>query len=296
MLIAAVLWGFAFSAQSSGMKFVGPMLFVMLRSIVGVAALMTVILLRRFFMQKNTAAKRENQYKDLLVGGTLCGLAIAFASSFQQLGLITTSAGKSGFLTALYIIIVPLLGIFFKRKTGKLLYFAAMLGLAGAYLLCGGIGNISIGDIFTIGCAFMFAVHILIIDRYAVKCDCVMLSCIQFAACAVFSCAGSQVFREAWILHNIIKSLPFWIFCGIGSSAVAFTLQMYAQKFLHPVTASLLMSLESVFALVGGCLFLNEKISFQEFIGCAVIFAAVIIAQIPVKNPAHQQQEGQAEV
>ena len=296
MLIAAVLWGFAFSAQSSGMKFVGPMLFVMLRSIVGVAALLAVILLRRCFMQKNTAEKQKNQYKDLLVGGVLCGLAIAFASSFQQLGLITTSAGKSGFLTALYIIIVPLLGIFFKRKTGKLLYFAAFLGLAGAYLLCGGIGNIGMGDIFTIGCAFMFAIHILIIDRYAVRCDCVMLSCVQFAACAVFSCAGSLLFREEWIFDNIIKSMVFWVFCGIGSSAVAFTLQMYAQKYLHPVTASLLMSLESVFALIGGYLFLNEKISLQEFIGCAVIFAAVIIAQIPIRNPDCQVQEPQEEV
>ena len=289
MLLAAVLWGFAFSAQSSGMKFVSPMLFVMLRSVVGVAALAAVIMLRKCFLPETEIQKTN--LKDLLFGGTLCGLAIAFASTFQQLGLITTAAGKSGFLTALYIIIVPLLGIFFKRKTSNLLYFAVILGLIGAYLLCGGIGNISIGDIFTVGCAFMFSIHILIIDRYAPKCDCVMLSCVQFAACAVFSCAGSLIFREAWIYENIIKSLPFWIFCGIGSSAVAFTLQMYAQKFLHPVTASLLMSLESVFALIGGYLFLKENVSLQELIGCAVIFAAVIIAQIPVKNSVPLEEQ-----
>jgi drug/metabolite transporter (DMT)-like permease len=265
------------------------MLFVMLRSIVGVAALTAVIILRKYIFNKTEIQKTK--LKDLIFGGTLCGLAIVFASSFQQLGLITTAAGKSGFLTALYIIIVPLLGIFFKRKTSNLLYFAVILGLIGAYLLCGGIENISIGDIFTVGCAFMFSIHILIIDRYAPKCDCVMLSCVQFSACAVFACAGSLIFREAWIYENIIKSLPFWIFCGIGSSAVAFTLQMYAQKFLHPVTASLLMSLESVFALIGGYLFLNEKISLQELIGCVVIFAAVIIAQIPVKNSVPQEEQ-----
>ena len=284
MLIAAVLWGFAFSAQSSGMKFVGPMLFVMLRSIVGVAALMTVILLRRFFMRKNTAEKRENQYKDLLVGGTLCGLAIAFASSFQQLGLITTSAGKSGFMTALYIIIVPLLGIFFKRKTSPLLCIAVALSLFGSYLLCGGVGAIGKGEWFVIACAFIYSIHIMVIDRYAAKCDCVRLSCIQFMVATVLASAGSLLSGEPWAAENIHSAMPFWIFCGIGSSATAFTLQMVAQKYLHPVTATLLMSLESVFAVLGGWIFLKEVLTPRELAGCAIIFAAVIITQIPLKK------------
>lgn len=286
MLIAAVIWGFAFSAQSSGMKFVGPMLFVMLRSIAGAAALLVLIgILDYLRCKKITVWGGKNSVQDkknLLYGGIACGAAMTIASTLQQCGLISTSAGKSGFLTALYIIIVPFLGIFFNRKPTLTLWIAAVFAMTGTYFLCGGIGGIGAGDIFTIGCAFAFSIHIMIIDYYAPKCDCVRLSCCQFIAAAVFCAIGSLLFREAWILEKIISSLPFWIFCGIGSSAIAFTLQMYAQKYLHPVTASLLMSLESVFAIVGGWLFLNESISNRELLGCSIIMASIIITLLPV--------------
>ncbi len=288
MLAASVIWGLAFSAQSSGMKFVDPMLFVMLRSIAGVLALVGVIILSDYFKYKKlsvfgTAVDRQSR-KNLIIGGVLCGLMISAASTLQQFGLQSTTAGKSGFLTALYIIIVPVIGIFFKRKTNFMLYMAIILALCGTYILCGSIGQIKAGDIFLIGCAFAFAFHIIIIDFYAPKCDCVRLSCVQFMAAAIFTAIGSLLFREAWIWEKIVASLPFWIFCGIGSSAIAFTLQMYAQKYLHPVTASLLMSLESVFAVLGGRLFLKESISEHELLGCAVIMCAVILAQIPSRK------------
>jgi drug/metabolite transporter (DMT)-like permease len=213
-----------------------------------------------------------------------CGLIIAAASTFQQLGLLKVSAGKTGFLTALYILMVPLLGIFFKRRTSMVLWGAVFMALGGAYLLCGGSGKVGIGEVCVIICALLFAVHILVIDHYVARCDCVRLSCLQFAFAAAASAAASLAFREPWIFDEIIKSLPFWGFCGIGSSAIAFTLQMFAQKYLHPVTAALIMSLESVFAALCGWLLLNERMSKYEITGCILVFAAVILSQIPIKK------------
>lgn len=285
MLLATLLWGFAFSAQSSGMKFVGAMQFVALRSIVGVAALVIVIagldiVLRKRITVWGDAVDRRSR-KRLLAGGILCGVVISCASTFQQLGLLYVTAGKTGFLTALYIIIVPLLGIFCRRRTPILLWGAVLLALGGTYLLCGGVSNIGPGEIFVMICALLFALHIIIIDRFAADCDCVRLSCVQFMAATAVSAIASLIFGEKWLWENIIASLPFWVFCGIGSSAVAFTLQMFAQKYLHPAAAALIMSLESVFAVLGGWLFLNEILSWRELAGCGVILVAVIAAQLP---------------
>ena len=289
MILATVLWGVAFSAQSSGAQIVGPMLFVMLRSVVGVAALIVVIMAFDLVQLKHLTfwgnAETPQARRDLLWGGFWCGLVITGASVCQQAGLRYVSAGKSGFLTALYIVIVPVLGmLFFKRKTNFLLWSAVVLALAGSYLLCGGIGSIGLGEWFVIACAVIYSIHILVIDHYAPKCDCVRLSCLQFAVAAILSGVASPLFGELWSWSEIVRSMPFWIFCGVGSSAIAFTLQMVAQKYLHPVTATLLMSLESVFAVLGGWLFLNEILSARELTGCAVIFCAVILAQLPVKS------------
>ena len=286
MITATVIWGAAFSAQSSAMQHVKPMMFITLRSAVGVVALALVIvifdLVRKqklsFYGDAETSASR----KELLAGGWWCGFCITLASILQQCGVQYTSAGKTGFLTALYIVIVPVMGIFINRKTGPLLWLAVVLALGGSYLLCGGIGNIDTGEWLVIGCAVGYSLHILVIDHYAGKCDCLRLSLIQFAAATVLSLAASLIIREKWVLTGIAASMPFWLFCGIGSSALAFTLQIAAQKHLHPVTASLLMSLESVFAVLGGWLFLREVLSAGELAGCAVIFTAITISQLPI--------------
>ena len=165
-----------------------------------------------------------------------------------------------------------------------MLWAAVVLGLFGSYLLCGGIGAVGKGELFVIACALIYSIHILVIDRYAPNCDCIRLSCIQFAVASVLAGLASLFAGEPWIWQKIAESAPFWIFCGVGSSAIAFTLQMVSQKYLHPVTATLLMSLESVFAVLGGWLFLNEKLTFSELAGCSVIFAAILIAQIPVRK------------
>ena len=283
MLIATVIWGTGFSAQSRGAQLVDPMFFIMLRSIVGAAALAVIIPVMELFRFKRITfwgnAKTVQEQKALLAGGFWCGLVITTASFLQQCGVKYISAGKTGFLTALYIIIVPLLGICFKRKTSPVLWLAVILAMSGTWLLCGGISTLGIGEWLVIGCAVIYSLHILVIDCYAPKCDCVRLSCLQFLTAAVLSGIASFLLRES--SAGTAEALPFWLFCGLGSSAIAFTLQMAAQKYLHPVTATLLMSLESVFAVIGGWLFLKEHLSIRELIGCGVIFLAILLAQIP---------------
>ena len=301
MIIATILWGFAFSAQSSGVAIVEPILFTALRSIVGVLALIIVIAFFDLFREKRVTlwgkAETKEAKRELLVGGWWCGFAISVACICQQYGLKYISAGKTGFLTALYIVIVPLLGIFFKRKTSYTLWIAVALALSGSYLLCGGIDNIGIGEWFVIACAVLYSGHIMVIDKYAAKCDCVRLSCIQFIIATILSAIASWLAGDPWIMDKIIASMPFWIFCGVGSSAIAFTLQMVSQKYLHPVTATLLMSLESVFGVLGGWLFLNEILTTRELLGCAVIFAGIILSQLPaewfrkkLKTETYQEQ------
>jgi len=283
MLLATLLWGMAFSAQSRGMSFLGPMLFTALRSIVGTAALTVIIisadLLRRRRISFWGGADTPEARKTLLTGGILCGLVLTPASIFQQWGLKYTSAGKTGFLTALYIVIVPLLGVFLRRKIPAALWGAVFLAASGTYLLCGGVGSIGTGEWSVIICSAIYSVHIMVIDRYAARCDCLRLSGLQFLVASVLTAAGTGLFGEPCEMKNIAASMPFWIFCGIGSSAIAFTLQMAAQKYLHPVTATLIMSLESVFAVLGGAVFLRERLTGRELLGCLVIFAAVILSQ-----------------
>ena len=285
MLIATIFWGTAFSAQSRGMQFVGPILFVMLRSLVTLTALSIIIIIADSIRNKKFSLISNNisgaNYKILLYGGFWCGLALALASIFQQYGLLSAKVGKSGFITSLYIIIVPVLGIFFKRKTSFFLWIASILALLGTYLLCGGISGINKEDIFLLCCSLLFAFHIIITDHYAPSCNWLHLSRMQFASAAILSAVLSLLFREEWSWDKIMQSAPFWLFCGLGSGTVAFTLQIYAQKYLHPVSASLLMSFESVFAVIGGWLFLHEQMSKSEIIGCAIILMSIIIAQLP---------------
>lgn len=283
MVTATILWGVAFSAQSTGIRYVEPMLFTALRSLVGVLALIVVIMIFDFFQVKRITlwgnAETPQSKRDLLWGGLWCGIVITAASICQQYGLKYTSAGKTGFLTALYIVIVPVLGLFFKRKSSPMLWLAVALALCGSWLLCGGIGSIGKGEIFVIVCAFIYSIHIMVIDHYACRCDCVRLSALQFMVATLLAFSASQIGGEPFEGGKITASAPYWIFCGVGSSAIAFTLQMVSQKYLHPVTATLLMSLESVFAVLGGWLFLNEMLSTRELIGCAIIFISVIAAQ-----------------
>ena len=286
MIAATILWGASFSAQSRGVRLVDPMLFTALRSILGALALAAIVafsdILRKGRASLWGDAETPEARKKLIAGGVWCGVILAFAGTLQQYGMKYTTTAKAGFLTALYIVIVPIFGmLFFRRRTSGFLWFAALLALTGAYLLCGGVGAVGKGEWFVIGCAFVFSMHILVIDRYAPGCDCVRLSCLQFAVASVLNLVGTAVIRAPWEVKALADALPYLLYAGIASSAVAFTLQMVAQKYLHPVAASLLMSLESVFAALGGWIFLRETLSGRELAGCAVILTAAILAQLP---------------
>lgn len=284
MLAAAILWGAAFSAQKKASAELDIFVFIFLRSLISVPALMLIAaaadLCRCGRISLWGSAKSVQERRELLAGGILCGTVITFAAGSQQAGVGLTTAGKTGFLTVLYIIFVPLLGIFFKRRTSPFLLLSVCGVLGGAYLLCGGISSVGPGELWVILCAFIYAVHIIVTDRYASDCDCIRLSCIQFMTATVLSLVLSFIFSETYDFQSVISSSGAWIFCGLGSSAAAFTLQIFAQKYLHPVAASLLMTLEAVFAALGGWFFFREVLSPEELAGCILILLSVMFSQL----------------
>ena len=288
LMLAAFIWGTAFVAQSKGLEQIGNFTFLALRSCLAVVFLTPVSL----FIYKNNKKKigdgphGENKTffsKRLILGGVLCGGSVCLASLVQQYGIILSGVGKSGFLTTLYILIVPLLGLLFKRKVKPMLWFSIVLATCGMYFLCvTQAGGINIGDVLLIMCAFLFAVQIMIVDHFVETVDGVRLSLVQFAVSAVISTVGMFLFEE--VDPVAIGDAWFSIFyAGVLSSGIAFTLQIVAQKNLNPTVASLLMSLESVFAALAGAFF-GERLSVNEIFGCILVFLAIILAQLPVEN------------
>ncbi|MBO5462450.1 MAG: DMT family transporter [Clostridia bacterium] len=288
LMLAAFIWGTAFVAQSKGLEQIGNFTFLALRSCLAVVFLTPVSL----FIYKNNKKKigdgphGENKTffsKRLILGGVLCGGSVCLASLVQQYGIILSGVGKSGFLTTLYILIVPLLGLLFKRKVKPILWFSIVLATCGMYFLCvTQAGGINIGDVLLIMCAFLFAVQIMIVDHFVETVDGVRLSLVQFAVSAVISTVGMFLFEE--VDPVAIGDAWFSIFyAGVLSSGIAFTLQIVAQKNLNPTVASLLMSLESVFAALAGAFF-GERLSVNEIFGCVLVFLAIILAQLPVES------------
>ena len=299
LLVTSIIWGSAFVAQKAG-TVLEPFTYNGLRNLIGALALIPVILI---FSKVKRNQSKPGEYKDssvescqnqeeskkaLLVGGLLCGIIMAIASTLQQYGLyLDTDAGKAGFITTLYIVIVPVLGIFIGKKIRPLIWFCVVLGAAGFYLLTMAGKNegfsLQIGDLLILVCAFMFSIHILLIDHYAPKCDGIKLSCIQFFTAGIICTICMFIFESPQIKVILDTWLPI-MYCGVMSSGVAYTLQILGQKHAEPTAASLILSLESVFAVVSGALFLHERMSVYEIIGCFVIFTAVIIAQLPERS------------
>ena len=283
LLVTAMIWGSAFVAQSVGMDYVGPFTFQAARSLLGGLVLLPVIFLvdRRGNDRKPvTPAQR----KKLLLSGILCGILLFTASILQQLGLQYTTAGKAGFLTSLYIILVPLFGLLLGRKVTPWIWISILLAATGLYLLCGGEGfSLGKGELLILGCAVVFSFHILVIDRVSAQLDDVRLSCLQFFVCGVISLIF-MVFTEKPTLSAL---LPCWLpicYAGILSSGVGYTLQIVGQAATDPTTASLLMSLESVFSVVFGWLLLHQSLTGKELLGCLLVFGGVILAQLPQKK------------
>jgi len=286
LLSATVIWGFAFIAQSVGMDLIGPFTFQMVRCLLAVLFLIpcSFVLDMGKCSRKDSADKWKNP--KLWKAGFLCGCALFVASSLQQIGLVYTDAGKAGFITAMYIVMVPVLGLFLGRKVPKSAVFSVLMAVVGLYLLsCLGVSEINIGDLFLMGCALAFAVQITCIDRLAADLDGFRLNCIQALTVAVIS-LPFVLLTETVDLQNLIACTGPLLFAGVLSMGVAYSLQIVGQKSLEPTTASLIMSLESVFAVIGGWWLLGERMAPHEIFGCMLVFAAVVISQLPEKKKA----------
>ena len=286
LLLTALIWGTAFVAQSAGMDHVQPFTYNGIRTLIGGIVLIPVILLFDRLKPADTRPSAEEQKvinKNSLVGGLCCGTVLCIASCLQQFGVSMTTAGKAGFITALYIVIVPLMGVFIKKKIPKIIWLCVAIAVAGFYLLCVKEGfSIGTGDLLVLCCAFFFSIHIMVIDHFtAGKVDGVRMSCVQFLVAGIMAIVLMFLFEQP-TLASIWDARVSILYAGVMSCGVAYTLQILGQKDTDPTTATLLMSLESVFAALSGWVLLNESLSLKELFGCALVFVAVILAQIPL--------------
>lgn len=281
LVVATVIWGSAFIAQRVGMDHIGPLTYLAVRNAVAVPFLMLVVFL---FDTKKADYWKQWMNRKLWKAGFFCGLALFVAAGLQQIGIVYTSAGKSGFLTAMYIVLVPVLGLFRKKMPTVNVWFSVALAVAGLYLLsCVGVDQINVGDILLLGCAFAFAVQIILIDEMGGELDGLRLNCIQSLVVAVIASVAMFLFEDPSVEGIYVSWLPIG-YAAILSTGVAYSLQIIGQKHLPPAPASLIMSLESVFAVLCGWLILKEQLSTYEILGCIMVFSAVILSQIPAKR------------
>lgn len=313
LALTAFIWGTAFVAQSVGMDYIGPFTFNGVRSFIGAMTLVPCILLQKRLRDKaektagststfesspervvgrktestagtasedKSVTNREN-IKELIVGGLLCGVLLFVSSSLQQIGIKYTSAGKAGFITAFYIVLVPVIGIFMKKTSGWRIWAAVALALVGLYCLCIKEGfSVGKGDILIFLCAIGFSAHIMVIDYFSPRVNGVALSCIQFLVCGVASLPFMFGFEKPDMSAVASAWLPI-LYAGVLSCGVAYTLQIIGQKNVNPTIASLILSLESCFSVLAGWVILQEKLSARESVGCVLMFAAIILAQLP---------------
>ena len=293
LLLTAAIWGVAFVAQSAGMDYVGPFTFNCLRSFLGGAVLLPVI----FFLDRRQESspgvsrkERGGGGRTLIVGGVCCGLALCLASNAQQIGIQYTTVGKAGFITACYIVIVPLLGLFFGKRVGVTLWGAVLLAVAGLFRLCfaKGAEGINQGDLIMMAAALLFSAHILVIDHFSPLADGVKLSCIQFFVAGILSGIAMVIFEEPRWDQIRAAAAPI-LYAGIFSSGVGYTLQIVGQKEMNPTVASLILSLESSISLIAGWILLGQSMTLRELSGCGLMFGAIILAQIPV--PVRKKRE-----
>lgn len=292
LLLTATIWGSAFVAQSVGMDYVGPFTFSAVRNMIGAVALLPVIVLLRWLKEREECKDNEVQSTDglqnnktLFAGGICCGVVLFVASNLQQIGIQYTTVGKAGFITAMYIVLVPILGIFLRKKAGLRVWAGVAIAVVGLYLLCmtGASFALQKGDLLVLICAFAFAVHILVIDYFSPKVDGVKMSCIQFFVCGILSGICMFVFEKP-DMTSIVQAWAPILYAGVLSSGVAYTLQIIGQKGMNPTVASLIMSLESVISVIAGWLILKEALSGRELLGCVLMFAAIVLVQLPAKH------------
>ena len=276
LVLAALIWGAAFVAQSTGMEYVGPFTFNGVRNFLGAFALVPVALIKD--KAEGGGSTKWND-KRLIIGGLSCGILLFFASSTQQIGIMSTTVGKSGFITALYIVLVPIFSLALKKKPGKFLWLSVALALVGLYFLCINESlTLQSGDLWLFACAILFAFQILAVDKFAPGLDTVKLSCYQFLTVGILSIVPMVLEKPSF--GSLIDAWLPICYAGFLSSGVAYTLQMVGQKRVEPTLASLLMSLESVFSVLFGFIILHERLTGRELTGCLIMFAAVVFAQL----------------
>ncbi|NLB38401.1 MAG: DMT family transporter [Clostridiales bacterium] len=279
LLLGAMIWGSAFVAQSIGMAYIGPITFQAIRSMLGVLALLPVIALRSRRTKKEQV-KVPGNTRTLLLGGLLCGVVLFMAATLQQMALVHVTAGKAGFLTTIYILIVPILGLLLGRRVPRLLWGCVLLALVGMYLLSVTEAfTITVPDLYLIGCSVIFAVHILLVDHFSPRVDGVKLSCLQFLVAGTLATIGMLLFEQPDPSAILSAWMPL-VYVGVFSSGVAYTLQIMGQRSTSPALASLIMSLESVFAMLAGIVVLGQIPSGRELLGSALMFLAITLAQL----------------
>lgn len=309
-ILAAFIWGTAFVAQDVCADVIDTFTFNAIRSYVAVVVLLIIMaIFDRVNKDKPspTAIQRKAANRQMWIGGICCGTALAIASNFQQAGISAgTDSGKAGFITALYVVLVPVFGLFFKRRVSLPTWIAVVLSVVALYLLCiKGDFSLAPGDLLILVCAVCFAIHILVIDHFTASVDGLRLSCVQFLVAAVLATVAKVVCVVLGLngtgditSATSIFAMPDWdailactlpiLYVGVFSSGVGYTLQILAQKDSNPTVVTILLSLESVFAVIAGAIILKQQMSVREYIGCAIMFAAVILAQIqfPTKQKA----------
>ena len=284
LLAATLIWGTSFVSQSVGMDHIGPFSFQSIRCAMAVIALLPVIWLGDRKKKDGKTFLSRFADKKLWIGGILCAIPLFFAINLQQIGIIYTTAGKSAFLTAMYIVFVPVLEFFMGKKVSPMIPVSVILAVVGLYFLsCMGVAQVNIGDLFLIGCAVCFAIQIIVVEKYAPDVDALRLNCLQAGICSLLS-APVMLIAEAPALTDIWAAFFPLCFSGIMSMGAGYSLQIIGQKQLEPTAASMVMSLESVFAVVFGALLLHETMTPWEIAGCILVFTAVIISQLPDKN------------
>lgn len=293
LLLTAVIWGISFVSQREGMKYIEPNTFNGIRTWLGCAVLVPFVFLRECKKSAEDKASEKKNIKALLLGGVVCGCLLCAASTLQTYGMADhllrgfglqgTTAGKSGFITAMYMILVPFLGLFFKKRPSWIAVLSAIVALGGLSLLCltgEETGSLNFGDFLTMLCAIIFAFHILAIDHFSPLVDGVKLSCLQFFVSGAINIVLMFVFEKPQI-SLILQCSTAILYSGIMSCGVAYTLQVIGQKYTDPASASILMSLESVFAVLAGALLLQERMTLWEVLGCVLMFAAILLVQLP---------------
>ena len=284
LLVCAAIWGSAFVAQSVGAEYVGAFTFLAVRNWIAVIFLIPVIFVRDTILKKrgrpSVRPANRTQRRCLLTGGAACGFFLCAASAFQQVGIRYTTTAKAGFITALYVVIVPILSVFFGKGVKSRIWMCVALAVLGLYLLCmRGELSLSFGDGVVLVCAFLFACQIMTVDYFAPQVDTVRLSQTQFLVTALLSTV-CMFFFEDLSTDSLIKALPSIAYAGVMSSGVAYTLQIIGQQNLNPAIASITMSLESVFAALAGWIVLGQSMTVRELAGCVLMFAAIILAQL----------------